>query len=130
MQAAKVATKTDLEAMNARLQAMKDLDVTDDEWEVNDIAFHAALAGATGNPLAMRIMEILREGFSAFYRFKRFVPNREDQKLIWDHHFEIYDAVRRHAPEEARAAIVAHMDYIEGKLDEGVSEIDTDLNRA
>ena len=130
MQAAKVATKTDLEAMNTRLQTMKDLDVTDDEWEVNDIAFHAALAGATGNPLAMRIMEILRDGFSAFYRFKRFVPNREDQKLIWDHHFEIYDAVRRHAPEEARAAIVAQMDFIEGKLDEGVSEIDTDLNRA
>ena len=85
--------------------------------------------GIAGNPLAMQIMEILREGFSAFYRFKRFVPNREDQKLIWDHHFEIYDAVRRRAPEEARAAIVAHMDFIEGKLDEGVSEIDTDLNR-
>jgi GntR family transcriptional repressor for pyruvate dehydrogenase complex len=125
MQAAKVATKSDLEAMNLRLQTMKGLDVADDEWEVNDIAFHAALAGATGNPLAVRIMEILREGFSAFYRFKRFVPNREDQKVIWDHHFEIYDAVRRRAPEEARAAIVAHMDFIERKLDEGVSEIDT-----
>ena len=124
MQAAKTATKADLEAMNTRLQAMKNLDVADDEWEVNDIAFHAALAGATGNPLAVRIMEILREGFSAFYRFKRFVPNREDQKLIWDHHFEIYDAVRRRAPEEARAAIVAHMDFIERKLDESVSDID------
>jgi GntR family transcriptional repressor for pyruvate dehydrogenase complex len=124
MQAAKTATKADLEAMNTRLQAMKTLDVADDEWEVNDIAFHAALAGATGNPLAVRIMEILREGFSAFYRFKRFVPNREDQKLIWDHHFEIYDAVRRRAPEEARTAIVAHMDFIEGKLDESVSDID------
>jgi len=128
MQAAKVATKADLEAMNMRLQAMRDLDVADDEWEVNDIAFHSALAGATGNPLAVRIMEILREGFSAFYRFKRFVPNREDQKLIWDHHFEIYDAVRRRAPEEARAAIVAHMDFIERKLDESVTEIDANRN--
>jgi GntR family transcriptional regulator, transcriptional repressor for pyruvate dehydrogenase complex len=126
MQAAKTATKADLDAMNTRLQAMKNLDVADDEWEVNDIAFHAALAGATGNPLAVRIMEILREGFSAFYRFKRFVPNREDQKTIWQHHYDIYDAVRRRSPDEARAAIIGHMDFIERKLDEGVSEIDAD----
>lgn len=124
MQAAKTASKADLEAMNTRLRTMKNLDVASGEWEVNDIAFHAALAGATGNPLAVRIMEILREGFSALYRFKRFVPNREDQKAIWDHHFEIYDAVRRRAPEEARAAIVGHMDFIEKKLDESVSAID------
>ena len=125
-QAAKVASKADLDAMNERLYVMKDLDVADEEWEINDIAFHHALASATGNPIAVRIMDILREGFSAFYRFKRFVPNREDQKVIWKHHFDIYDAVRRRAPEEARAAIVAHMDFIERKLDEGVSEIDAD----
>ncbi len=123
MQAAKVATAEHLAAMSRHLEAMHDLDVTDDEWETNDIAFHNALATATGNPIAIRIMDILRESFSAFYRFKRFVPNREDQKTIWQHHFEIYDAVRRRAPEEARAAIIAHMDFIEGKLDEGVSEI-------
>lgn len=123
MQAAKVATKADLDTMQARLAAMRDLDVTDEAWETNDIAFHAALAGATGNPIAIRIMEILREGFTAFYRLKRFVPNREDQKLIWQHHFDIFDAVRRRAPEEARAAIVGHMDFVERKLEQGVSDL-------
>ncbi len=122
-QAAKVAPESALADMKARLDAMQGLDVTGDEWEKNDIAFHAALAGATGNPIAVRIMAILREGFSAFYRFKRFIPNREEQKLIWDHHYAIYDAVRRKAPDEARAAIVAHMDFIERKLDEGMSDI-------
>jgi GntR family transcriptional repressor for pyruvate dehydrogenase complex len=122
MQAAKIAGPADLDAMKARLDAMKELDVTDDEWEQNDIGFHAALAGATGNPLAIRIMEVLREGFSAFYRLKRFMPNREEQSLIWQHHFDIYDAVRRHAPEEARAAIVGHMDFIESKLDESMDD--------
>jgi GntR family transcriptional repressor for pyruvate dehydrogenase complex len=123
MTAAKVATEADLEAMDERLQTMRTLDVADEEWEINDIAFHHALASATGNPIAVRIMEILREGFSAFYRFKQFVPNREDQKVIWQHHFDIYDAVRRRDPEGARGAIVAHMDFIEKKLDESVSEI-------
>jgi GntR family transcriptional repressor for pyruvate dehydrogenase complex len=105
---------------------MRGLDVTDDEWETNDIAFHHALASATGNPIAVQIMDILRQGFSAFYRFKRFVPNREDQTTIWNHHFQIFDAVRRGAPDSARAAIIAHMDFIEKKLDEGVREMKTD----
>jgi len=120
-QAAKVAAPARLRAMKKHLDAMRELDVTDDEWEANDIAFHAALAAATGNPIAVRIMEILRESFSAFYRLKRFVPNREDQKAIWRHHFDIYDAVRRGTPKAARAAIIAHMDFIERKLDESIS---------
>jgi GntR family transcriptional repressor for pyruvate dehydrogenase complex len=125
-QAAKVADKADVAAMREPLEAMRDLDVTEEAWERNDIAFHAALARATGNPLAIRIMEVLREGFSAFYRLKSFIPNREDQKLIWQHHFDIYDAVRRHAPDEARSALVGHMDFIEGKLGESMDDLDSD----
>jgi GntR family transcriptional repressor for pyruvate dehydrogenase complex len=124
-QAARVATADDLAAMKARIEAMRGLDVTGEEWETNDIAFHHALARATGNPIAVQIIDILRQGFSAFYRFKRFVPNREEHKVIWEHHYQIYDAVRRRAPDEARAAIIAHMDFIEKKLDEGVREIGT-----
>ena len=119
-QAAKGATRKDLADMKARLDRMKGLDVTGEDWEVNDIAFHQALAAATGNPMAIRIMGILREGFSAFYRFKRFVPNREEQALIWQHHADIYAAVKRHAPEDARAAIIAHMDFIETRLNESM----------
>ena len=119
-QAAKVAKQTDLAALKSRLDAMRHLDVTDDAWEENDIAFHKALAAATGNPLAMRMMEIMRETFSAFYRLKRFIPNKEEQEIIWQHHHDIYDAVRARAPERAREAIIAHMDFIEQKLAEGM----------
>jgi GntR family transcriptional repressor for pyruvate dehydrogenase complex len=120
-QAAKVGTESYFSAMKARLDAMRELEVTDDAWEENDIGFHKALAAATGNPLAVRIMEILRESFSAFYRLKRYIPNREEQEVIWQHHVEIYDAVRTHAPDKARAAIIAHMDFIEAKLAESVN---------
>lgn len=125
-QAAKVALPADLTAMKERLDAMKGLDVTGEEWEHNDIAFHEALAASTGNPLAVRIMGILREGFSAFYRFKRFIPNREEQELIWQHHVDIYAAVARRSPEEARAAIVGHMDFIEARLAESMDGIKDD----
>ncbi len=126
-QAAKVAKPADLAAMNERLDLMKGLDVTGEDWERNDIAFHEALAASTGNPIAIRIMGILRESFSAFYRFKRFMPDREEQVLIWQHHVDIYDAVRRKSPDDARAAIVGHMDFIEAKLAEAMDEIRDDL---
>lgn len=121
--AAKVRTKADLRAMKTRLDAMCELDVTAAAWEENDIAFHEALAAATGNPMAVRIMGVLRESFSAFYRLKRFIPKHEDQKVMWQHHMDIYDAVRARAPERARDAIAAHMDFVEAKLTESVSDL-------
>jgi DNA-binding FadR family transcriptional regulator len=120
-QAAKAATSSDLDAMKARLDTMRGLEVNEEAWEKNDIGFHQALAAATGNPMAVRIMELLRGSFSAFYRLKRYIPNREDQTVIWQHHADIYNAVRARAPERARQAIVAHMDFIEQKLAESVS---------
>jgi GntR family transcriptional repressor for pyruvate dehydrogenase complex len=122
-QAARVATRKDLKEMKARLDRMKSLDVTDEDWESNDIAFHQALAASTGNPMAIRIMHILRDGFSAFYRFKRFVPNREEQELIWQHHADIYEAVRRKSPTDARGAIIAHMDFVESRLNESMRDM-------
>jgi GntR family transcriptional regulator, transcriptional repressor for pyruvate dehydrogenase complex len=122
-QAAKVGSKAHFAAMKAHLDAMRTLDVADDAWEENDIGFHKALASATGNPLAERIMDILRESFSAFYRLKRYMPNREEQKVIWQHHVDIYDAIRHRKPDQARAAIIGHMDFIEGKLAESVNNM-------
>ncbi|HZP76477.1 MAG TPA: FCD domain-containing protein [Pseudolabrys sp.] len=127
-QAARNAEASDVAALKARLDAMRVLDVGDEEWELNDIAFHRALAAATGNPLALRIMEVLRDGFSAFYRFKRFIPNREEQRLIWQHHADIYEAVAARAPDAARKAIIAHMDFIEQRLGEGMHDLDRGLS--
>lgn len=128
-QAAKVAGPADLAAMRERLDLMKGLDVTGEDWERNDVAFHEALAVSTGNPIAVRMMGILREGFSAFFRFKRFIPNREEQVLIWQHHVDIYEAVARRAPEDARAALIAHMDFVEARLAEAMHDIQRNAAR-
>ena len=122
-QAAKLGTETDFRAIKAHLDAMRGLEVTEQAWEDHDIGFHQTLAAATKNPLAIRIMEIMRESFAAFYRLKRYIPNREDQKTIWQHHADIYEAVRARAPKRARAALVAHMDFIEAKLAESVRDV-------
>ncbi len=114
--AAKSATKADLEALRQKLERMRELELTDEAWEPTDVEFHVAIARATGNPLAVRIIEILRESFSALYRLKSVIPGKEEKALVWKHHWDVYDAIRRRSPEAAQAAIVAHMDYVERQL--------------
>ena len=94
-QAAKMATRSDLAALKAPLDAMKKLDVTDERWEANDVASMRRSPRRQAIRLAIRMMQVLREGFAAFYRLKRFIPSREEQRVIWRHHYDIYDGVRR-----------------------------------
>lgn len=122
-QAARQARAADLAAMREKLDRMKALELTDPGWEQNDVEFHVAIARATRNPMAVRMIEILRETFGALYRLRRVANHLESKPLIWKHHWAIYDAIRRRSPEAATKAIVAHMDYVEGKLDASVRKI-------
>jgi GntR family transcriptional regulator, transcriptional repressor for pyruvate dehydrogenase complex len=125
-QAARRARKADLGALRERLGRMRALALTDPAWEENDLQFHVAIARSTGNPVATRIIELLRESFSALYRLKDVIPNLEDKELVWRHHRDVYDAIRRRDPEAAKSAIVAHMDYIERQLQAGLRNIESD----
>ena len=77
-----------------------------------------------GNPLAVRMTDILRDSFAAYFRLKRFIPNHEEKALIWQQHADIYDAVRGRSPQRARDAMIAHLDFVESKLAEGLEEFD------
>ncbi len=122
--AAECATAADLKALWRLLERMRSLDLADPEWEANDIEFHLTIARATGNPLVVRMMGLLRESFAAFYRLKRIIPSKEEQRLVWRLHWELYDAIRKRAPERARKSVLAHMDFIAEKFKESVADID------
>jgi GntR family transcriptional repressor for pyruvate dehydrogenase complex len=119
-QAARQAKPADLAALKRRLDAMKSLPLTDPAWEQNDVEFHVAIARSTGNPIAVRMIEILRESFSVLYRLKQVVANLEDAKLVWKHHWNIYEGIRKHSPAAASKALRAHMKYIRRQLDVSV----------
>jgi GntR family transcriptional repressor for pyruvate dehydrogenase complex len=99
---------------------MKRISLTDPAWEQNDVEFHVAIAHATGNPMAVRMIEILRESFSVLYRLKRVLENLENKDLVWKHHWNIYEAIRKRSPTAARRALVEHMTYIKRQLEVGV----------
>jgi DNA-binding FadR family transcriptional regulator len=70
------------------------------------------------------MMDMLRDSFWAYFRLKHFIPTREETALIWRLHADVYEAVRARSPDRARAAIIAHMDFVEGKLAESLEEFD------
>src|SRR5262249_59695462 len=108
--AAKAGSKSQFAALKTRLDAMRVLDVKSDAWEENDIGFHTALAAATCNPLAVRMMEIMRESFSALYRLKRYIPNRGERGLVWPQHADVYEALQERSPERTPAASIGDVD--------------------
>jgi DNA-binding FadR family transcriptional regulator len=122
-QAARQARPADLATMREKLDQMKALELTDPRWEQNDVEFHLAIARSTRNPMAVRMMEVLRETFGALYRLRRVANKLESKPLIWKHHWAIYDAIRRGSPGDGTRAIVAHMDYVERKLEASVHKI-------
>jgi GntR family transcriptional repressor for pyruvate dehydrogenase complex len=119
-QAARQAKAADLATLKRTLDAMKDIPLTDPAWEQHDVEFHIAIARATGNPLAVRMIAILRESFGVLYRLKQVVENLENKNLVWKHHWNIYEGIRRRSPAAARKALLAHMKYIKRQLEVSV----------
>ena len=88
---------------------------------VEDTAFHAVLARATGNRVVVRIMETLNE--LLVESRKQTLRHKGRPGVSLAGHEEIVAAVRRHDLEGAAAAMRRHIDQIRALLDEGRSEI-------
>jgi len=88
---------------------------------VEDTAFHAVLARATGNRVVVRIMETLNE--LLVESRKQTLRHKGRPGVSLAGHEEIVAAVRRHDLEGAAAAMRRHIDQIGALLDEGRSEI-------
>ena len=53
---------------------------------------------------------------SALYQFKCVLSSSEDKEVVWRHHRDIYEAIRKKESETARQRIVDHMDFLEAKI--------------
>lgn len=121
--ASATADAPDLKKMKAHLQRMGELELTDERWEKSDLEFHLAIAGATKNPILVQIMRIWRVSVSTLYQFKRVLSSSEDKEVVWRHHRDIYEAIRKRESETARQRIVDHMDFLEAKIKEDMENI-------
>lgn len=114
--AAVEATGEDLENMEEILDKMKKVASKDKQWEFMDLELHLSFAKATHNVIAVHIMEALKSNFRPFFRFTKSMPSSERIDVLWQHHYEIFKAIKQRDPEAAKKKAIAHLNFIEEKL--------------
>jgi DNA-binding FadR family transcriptional regulator len=58
-------------------------------------------------------MEGLKDSFNHYFRAKKFALRPERKDKLLKQHRGIYQAIRRKNPEEAKARILEHLEYVE-----------------
>ena len=83
-----------------------------------DAEFHMAIIEASHNVIMLHMMrsmfDLLREG--VFYNRQVMFRQRTTRSALLDQHRAINDAIQARDPKAARAAVEAHLDYVEAAL--------------
>lgn len=120
--AARVGSDTDLEVIAtifAKMEAAHQKRDPSDEAAL-DAQFHMSIIEASHNVIMLHMMrsmfDLLRQG--VFYNRQMMFRNRMTRDMLLDQHRAINRAIQARDPSGARAAIGAHMDYVEEALQE------------
>jgi GntR family transcriptional repressor for pyruvate dehydrogenase complex len=123
MKAATEATGEDLKNMKEILDKMKKVASKDKQWEELDLKLHLSFAKATHNVIAVHMMEALKSNFGPFFRFTKSMPRSEKIDVLWQHHYEIFTAIKNRNPQTAKKKVIDHLNFIEEKLKEDMGII-------
>lgn len=82
-----------------------------------DANFHILVARATHNVVWLHLMQTIFDAMKEFQQgvWRAVYLTDEDQQTLLKHHRRIFEAIRDHKPEEAREAMLAHLDFAEHK---------------
>jgi GntR family transcriptional repressor for pyruvate dehydrogenase complex len=75
---------------------------------VHDVHFHRAVAAASGNPVLLALVEMVSS--LVYEQRRRSVERAHDLKESAEMHRRIYQAIRDHDPERARAEMSRHLE--------------------
>jgi GntR family transcriptional repressor for pyruvate dehydrogenase complex len=120
--AAKLGSDTDLKvvaAIFAKMENAHSKRVSAEEAEL-DAAFHMAIIEASHNVIMLHMMrsmyDLLKQG--VFYNRQMMFRNRTTRTALLDQHRAINEALQLRDPGAARAAVNAHLDFVEVALGE------------
>lgn len=118
--AATLASDTDLAVIDAILQKMQAAHAKRDPTDeaALDAQFHMAIIEASHNVVMLHMMrsmfDLLRKG--VFYNRQTMFKNRLTRGALLDQHRAINTALQNRNPAAARAAVTAHLAYVEQAL--------------
>ncbi len=115
--AAVLGSETDLKVIDtifAKMEAAHQKRDPADEAQL-DAEFHMAIIEASHNVIMLHMLrsmfDLLRQG--VFYNRQMMFKNRMTRDQLLDQHRAINAGIQAHDPEAARAAVAAHMAYVE-----------------
>ncbi|MFZ1467941.1 MAG: FCD domain-containing protein [Paracoccaceae bacterium] len=115
--AAQFGSDTDLKVIDtifAKMEAAHQKRDPSDEAEL-DAQFHMAIIEASHNVIMLHMMrsmfDLLRQG--VFYNRQKLFANRATRELLLDQHRAMNTGVQARDPVAARAAVEAHLTYVE-----------------
>lgn len=109
--AAQKADESEITEMDQAVQLHRDAIQSGQRAYPADMAFHAAIAKASKNPIAIMVFEMISEPLTAQRRRTNDVPNAAEDGLR--DHLLILAAIKDRNPEKARNMMRAHMDTAE-----------------
>lgn len=118
--ATRFGSATDLEVIDAVFRKMETAHQKrnpEDEARL-DAEFHMAILEASHNVILLHMMrsmfDMLREG--VFFNREMMFRHKATRDILLDHHRSINDAIQSRDPAAARAAVEAHLTYVEESL--------------
>lgn len=122
--AAKMGSETDLRVVDAIFHKMEAAHTKRDPTDEAslDAEFHLAIIEASHNVIMLHMMrsmyDLLRQG--VFYNRQMMFKNRTTRDMLLDQHRAINEGLQARDPVGARAAVEAHLSYVERSLTEQV----------
>ena len=112
--AAQRASEEDIERLEKILNEMKQAIEKNQPWEKEDADFHLAVAQATHNTIQIHLMstiyDLLKESVAKIF------TNHVKTKKLYQQHYRIFSAIKKHSPEKARESTLEHLDYVDSEV--------------
>ena len=74
-----------------------------------DISFHAQVAAASKNPMAIMVWELISSQLTAIFKHTIQMPKLSEEAL--HDHRQVFRAIKEHNPAKARAAMRTHLEH-------------------
>lgn len=122
--AAVLGSDTDLKVVDALFHKMEAAHLKRDPTDeaALDAQFHMAIIEASHNVVMLHMMrsmfDLLRQG--VFYNRQMMFENRTTRDMLLDQHRAMNDGLQARDPVAARAAVEAHLNYVEKSLAEQI----------
>jgi GntR family transcriptional repressor for pyruvate dehydrogenase complex len=117
--AASRRTAADLRAMESVVEDMDDGLSSEQRFINADLAFHMAIAAASGNPVLVHLMHAIRELLQRSLSSSYHIPGSPERAV--EMHRLILEAVAERRPEDARQRMQEHVARVERDIEKGGS---------